>query len=50
MPQPRQIYASTQHRRARRWRRGRRAAPRLWLVAALTAALIVAGEAIRSLA
>jgi hypothetical protein len=49
MPQPRQIYASTQHRRARRWRRGRRA-PRVWAIAALTAAVIVAGEAIRSLA
>jgi len=48
MPQPRQIYASTQHRRGRRWRRRR--APRVWAIAALTAALVVAGEVIRSLA
>jgi hypothetical protein len=49
MPQPRQIYASTQRRRGRRWRR-RRTAPRVWAIGALTAAVIVAGEAIRSLA
>jgi hypothetical protein len=49
MPPPRQIYASTQRRRGRRWRR-RRTATRLWAVAALTAAVAVAGEAIRSLA
>jgi Flp pilus assembly protein TadB len=50
MPQPRQIYASTQHRRAgRRWRRRR--APRVWAVAALAAAVVAAaGEAIRSVA
>jgi len=48
MPQPRQIYASTQHRRGRRWRRRR--APRVWAIAALTAALVAAGEVIRSLA
>ena len=49
MPQPRQIYASTQHRRAgRRWRRRR--APRAWAIALLAAVLALAGEAIRSLA
>ena len=48
MPQPRQIYASTQHRRGRRWRRRR--APRVWAITALAAALVAAGEIIRSLA
>jgi hypothetical protein len=50
MPQPRQIYASTQHRRDRRRRRRSRTAPRVWAVGALTAAVLVTAEAIRSLA
>ena len=66
MPQPRQIYASTTHRRDRRRRRrsrtpsrigavahGDRRRPwgaRIGAVAALSAAVVVAAEAIRSLA
>jgi len=51
MPQPRQIYASTQHRRdRRRRRRASRIGPRLAAIAALTTAVLVAAEAIRSLA
>jgi type VI protein secretion system component VasF len=50
MPQPRQIYASTQHLRARRRRRRSRTPSRIGAVAALTAAVLVAAEAIRSLA
>ena len=50
MPQPRQIYASTTHRRDRRRRRRSRTPSRIGAVAALTTAVLVAAEAIRSLA
>jgi hypothetical protein len=38
MPQPSHIYASTLHRRSRRWRRRRP----IWTVAALSALLVLA--------
>jgi hypothetical protein len=46
MPQPSHIYASTLHRRGRRWRRRRRQQARpVWPAAALSA-LLVLGAAV----
>jgi hypothetical protein len=47
MPQPRHIYASTQHRRGRRWRRRRTS--HVLRITGMLAALLIAGELIRSL-